>query len=521
MALPATSRSPLTGDGVFDAMSTGYKWDVGPSKVLNWSLSNGFLGEYWYDPGAATDIFRSVFASISPFIDVQFNLLGHFVTPGAAYGGGSDLTMSLDGGNRYGSSVWAWGHFPTNTDTEYGGAPGDVFLNINSQANSLPSYAPGSAGFALLLHEIGHALGLKHPHDNGGTGGPTFKQLGLGAYDKDWETVMSYQDDYQWNLLQWEPATYMVLDVLALQVMYGANRQTNVGNTTHLVSDSGLYTSIWDAGGTDTVDASSAGQGWTIVLPNVVLSPVNGSKVGYSAPTASLALSSPQTIQWLIGDMENARGSGFADHLVGSDGDNTLRGDRGNDALEGGDGTDTAVYAGNRTQYTVRITGATATVTDNMSNRDGADTLTSVERMKFTDNILAIDIGGNAGEAYRLYQAAFDRTPDRAGLSYWVNALDEGNSLSATAGNFILSSEFSTAYGNPQALSNAQFLDLLYAHVLDRAPDSAGKAYWLNELNRGFGRDSTLASFSESAENKGIVGTVIANGILLDAAWFT
>ena len=55
MALPATFRSPLSGDGVFDVMSTGYKWDVGASRVLNWSLSNGFLGEYWYDPGVAIE----------------------------------------------------------------------------------------------------------------------------------------------------------------------------------------------------------------------------------------------------------------------------------------------------------------------------------------------------------------------------------------------------------------------------------------------------------------------------------
>jgi serralysin len=516
MALPATHLAPLTGDDVFDVMTTGYQWDLGASKTLNWSVSDGFLGEFWFNRSTTVQTFSAVFASIAPFVDVKFNYVGFHADPAAAFRAGSDLTMSLDGSNRYGSSTWAWAHFPNAGDTEYPGAPGDVFLNIFSQANSLPSYAPGSAGFALALHEVGHALGLKHPHDDGGTGGPTLNELGLGDFDKDWATVMSYQDDYPWNLLAWEPATYMVLDVLALQVMYGANRTTNLGNTTFVASDNGRYTTVWDAGGTDTVDASSASQAWTIVLPSTVLSSINGARVGYAAPTSSVSLSSPLTVQWLIGNIENATGSALADRLVGSDLDNVLRGGRGNDSLEGGNGTDTAPYSGLRSQYAVRTTAATTTVTDNVFGRDGVDTMVGVERLKFTDSVLALDINGNAGQAYRLYQAAFDRVPDRGGLTYWVNSMDHGGNLTWVAGNFILSNEFRAAYGNPQTLSNARFLDLLYANILDRAPDPGGKAYWLSELDRGFGRDSTLASFSESAENKVLVGTAIANGIVLD-----
>lgn len=346
-------------------------------------------------------------------------------------------------------------------------------------------------------------------------------ELGLGQYDEDWASVMSYRDDFQWNLIEWDPATYMVLDVLALQAMYGANPRTNSGNSTHEVFDAGIYATFWDAGGIDTVDASRATQGWTISLSNVVLSSLNTAKVGVALPTSDLSLTSPTTLAWLIGDMENARGSAFADHLIGSDSNNSLRGDRGNDTLEGGNGTDTSVYAGPRAQYTVSINGASATVSDSVTSRDGADTLVGIERLSFADRIIAIDLEGNAGQGYRLYQAAFARTPDTAGLSYWVNNLDHGLSLSAAAASFIVSNEFKAAYGDPAAMSSSKFLDTVYQNILGRGPDPAGKAYWLGELDHGFARERVLASFSESVENKGLVGAVIANGILLDSAWFT
>lgn len=143
MALAATSRSPLTGDNVFDVMSSGYKWDVGSSKVLNWSLSDGLQGEFWLDPVATTETFRFIFENISTFIDVRFSPLGYFSRPTDAFDFGSDLNLSLDGSGRFPSTVWAYAHFPSVTETDYRGAPGDAYLNILSQANALPSYAPG------------------------------------------------------------------------------------------------------------------------------------------------------------------------------------------------------------------------------------------------------------------------------------------------------------------------------------------------------------------------------------------
>ena len=68
-----------------------------------------------------------------------------------------------------------------------------------------------------------------------------------------------------------------------------------------------------------------------------------------------------------------------------------------------------------------------------------ASALISVERLHFTDENIALDISGIAGQAYRLSQAAFDRKPDLKGLGYWINDKDLGSSRTTVAAGFILS----------------------------------------------------------------------------------
>lgn len=143
--------------------------------------------------------------------------------------------------------------------------------------------------------------------------------------------------------------------------------------------------------------------------------------------------------------------------------------------------------------------------------------LDNVERAKFFEGTIAFDFDGNAGKAYRLYQAAFDREPDADGLGYWIDELDRGlGDLTWVANNFIISNEFEARYGNPSTVSNEDFLTLVYQNVLGRNPDAQGYAYWMDELDTGFGRASVLASFSESEENRANVAEAIDDGI-----WFT
>src|SRR5690606_2216215 len=94
---------------------------------------------------------------------------------------------------------------------------------------------------------------------------------------------------------------------------------------------------------------------------------------------------------------------------------------RGSKYIDGGAGIDTAVYELGRANYSVQLSSDGTYV----QGAGSYDLLVNVERVAFSnEGLLAWD--ANATQMYRLYQAAFDRTPDTAGLSYWVLQADEG-----------------------------------------------------------------------------------------------
>lgn len=193
--------------------------------------------------------------------------------------------------------------------------------------------------------------------------------------------------------------------------------------------------------------------------------------------------------------------------IVGGDGHDKLVAPAGNARLDGLDGLDTVLYDGSRAAYAIAKSGSDVVV----SNSSGTlTTLSNVERIKFSDQSVALDIDGNAGEAYRLYQAAFDRTPDKVGLGFWINALDNGIGLHEVAASFIGSGEFAHLYGADA--SDTQFVQALYANVLHRAPDASGYEFWTNTIHVTT-RAEVLVAFSESAENQVQVVGSIQNGI--------
>lgn len=102
----------------------------------------------------------------------------------------------------------------------------------------------------------------------------------------------------------------------------------------------------------------------------------------------------------------------------------------------------------------------------------------------------------------RMYQTAFNRVPDNAGMTAWVVPYSTGAiTLQAIANGFTQSTEFTTLY--PTTMSNAQFVGALYWNILNRQGEDAGIAGWVNALNTGaLTRAQVLLGFSESAEYK-------------------
>ena len=227
-------------------------------------------------------------------------------------------------------------------------------------------------------------------------------------------------------------------------------------------------------------------------------------------------------------------GSEEADTLRGLGGNDLLTGLQGDDSIDGGAGIDTAAYAVPRAQASIAVqSGATPYAATVLVPGLGTDALANVERLRFADVSVALDVtptgnvddpitkgvGGNAGKTYRLYQAAFARTPDLGGLGYWIAQVDDGAKLLDLASGFLGSPEFASKYGaNP---TNQEYTRALYLNVLGREPDANGYAYWSALLDgkpwNGVDYGSTtrqqmLVDFSEGSENKAHLIGIIGDG---------
>lgn len=187
--------------------------------------------------------------------------------------------------------------------------------------------------------------------------------------------------------------------------------------------------------------------------------------------------------------------------VTGEPGKNVFTDAPGPQLFVGGASIDQVVFSLARSAYKIEL-GPNGLPTK-IIGPDGTDTLENIERIGFADGTLAFDIAGNAGQSYRLYEAAFNRAPDAKGLGFWIKGRDENSKdLLETAKNFLYSDEFTKTFGAVQTVKNETLVDLFYRNILDRAPDETGRSYWIQKLGDGLTREHFLAFFSENSENQ-------------------
>lgn len=193
--------------------------------------------------------------------------------------------------------------------------------------------------------------------------------------------------------------------------------------------------------------------------------------------------------------------------VIGTAGNDVLRGDAASNLIEGGEGYDLVQASGS--YGSARVTGNGT----QLSDAGGLDILSGIEAVEFDDGLFLMDVAGtDTGFLYRLYDAALDRAPDAAGFAFWSAAMAQGVSRSDAVEGFLQSTEF---LSTTDALTDGQFLTLLYQQTLGRAPDSAGEVFWLDALGNGVGRAETFLGFSESAEHITATAEGLGGGVFL------
>jgi serralysin len=315
-------------------LTHGFWQDTGRSERswtqdnITFSLSNEFSADQKAGIRMAFDLWADV-------ADIDFTEVSS----------GANITIvEGDDGRAYSSSTTSGTTIVSNTISM------DTNVSGWSNFNDLGDYALMTA-----LHEIGHSLGLGHTGNYNGTA--SYSNDAQWTDDTHQMTVMSYFNDTNvgsdhWNSTNsWQySATPMLIDILAIQNIYGADYGTRSGDTTYgFNSNAGhdqydfsvseVPIAIWDGGGVDTIDLSGYSTTNTLYLTSG-----DFSDVGHM--TNNLVIAFGTTIENAIGGTgtDNIYGNDVDNYIQGGNGNDTIYGSLGNDTLDGEGGTDSVNY---------------------------------------------------------------------------------------------------------------------------------------------------------------------------------
>lgn len=397
--MSATTTVGATGNQNIDALLNGMRWSASTLTFGFPSDAEAYGPDYVggepqnnFEPVNATqrDAVRDALDNVSAVCNLTF------VETSDADAG--EATLRFASSDRLGT---AWAYFPAETDEA-----GDTWFNNSSGAFDDPQ--PGNYADLTVMHEVGHALGLKHAHETTGNGAMSSDR------DSHEYTVMSYRSyigaDPYWGLTNetWGfPQTLMMYDIAALQEMYGANFDTNSGDTTYSwdpntgeLSIDGVgqgapganrvFMTVWDGNGNDTYDLSNYTTRVRIDLrPGewTTTSEVQRANLG----DGNIARGNVANSLLYHGDTRS-----LIENAVGGSANDTLIGNEASNVLDGRGGRDTVVLAGTRADYVFAGTTANFTAT----GFGATDTLVNVEFVRFAgDNTTYSAAGVLSGTA--------------------------------------------------------------------------------------------------------------------------
>jgi serralysin len=376
-----------------------------------------------------------------------------------------------------------------------------VFLDNREHLSGNAAPTPGNSAYEVLLHEIGHALGLKHPFDD-------FPTLPA-SMDNTSQTVMSYTH------VGGPYSRFNELDLAALAYLYGFDGvggswgvgtggryyQGTSGDET-FTSGSGRFAWV-GLGGVDRVSfVSGLGSSTLSITPDsgwiVVDQP---GSTNYVAPSIEAlifpdnAVSYPELLRGVQVSASTRFGTSAADILNGSPGNDVLFARSGDDSIVGLSGTDTAIYQGPRSAYVVNRIGSPSelrfTVTDS-ANRDGTDSILGIERLRFTDRSTALDLQGAAGMTAKLLGAVFGASQVQNGsfVGVGLTLFDAGFTYEQVAARAASDAFFAQLAGSH---SNRDFVNHVYRNVVGTLPSMDDLNFFVGLLDSGVHTQATLA----------------------------